>query len=429
MKRIKILVAILATVIAWCSVAHADVILVPDFRVDQGSSVKSVGGVASSLTYNYFVVLYRSATPSPSEGDCWARRFDLNGNSLGDAFRVDSAPESATTGCTDVIIDPDGNMIFSFSYNGDIYSRKFDINENPLTPDTFLLSATGGNIALMPDGGFVLIHETGGIFARIYDSSGSLVKEFQADQSGTDNGLPRVSTSSTGQICIAWTFGSPGTAIYARLFDSSGNPLGNEFRVDQSTNGVDSRTIATAPNGNFIVGWDDYREEGDFGMSDVFARAFDSTGTALGNDFKVNSETSGENAGMPRISFAPSGRALMTWNDSRGTVNHYGRHLDSNGNILDDDFELHSGVNSGYTDNAPAGVNSFISVWGDERSGNYEVWANITGPGGVVPMISTPVMIFLVLVFFLLVIRFSRKRAWSHLVLVFIFIFLALSGC
>jgi len=417
MKAIKFLVMV---VVFGYSVARADVVLVPDFRADQDPVPNSVCGVASSLTYGYFVVFYRYSTPPTFEGDLYARRFDLNGNSIGNAFRVDSAPDTAQTGCAGVVIDSNGNMVFSFGDDRTgamhVYFRRFDINENPLNSDTMVdqgTGASGGRIASLTGGGFVITYSYGGmVYARIYDSTGTPTgNEFRVDQGGSPY-FPLVATSPGGQIYFAWTFNSPGTAIFARLFDSTGNPLTNEFQVDQSPNMVVAGTIAAAPNGNFIVAWDDYREEGDFGMPDVFARAFDSTGTPLDNDFKVNSESSGENAGVPSMAFANSGRALIVWNDSRDGGMHYARHIDSNGNILGIDFPLHSGSLAGYTATAPAGFNSFIAAWGDNRSGSNEVWANITGPllPPLVPILSDYVIVLLFLVLFATIIFVMHRR-------------------
>jgi len=404
------------------SLARADVVLVPDFRVDQDPIPNSIAGVASSLTYGYFVVFYRYSTPPTYEGDLYARRFDLDGNPLADAFRVDSAPETAQTGGAGVIIDSNGNMVFGWTDDrtgaSHVYFRRFDASENPLNSDTMAdqgSGANGGRIATLPAGGFVITYRSGGlIYARIYDSTGTPIgNEFRVDQSGGDLGTPFVNTDPSGQIYFAWTFGNPGTAVYARLFDSSGNPLLDEFQVDQSPNMVVLSTIAAAPNGNFIVAWDDYREEGDFGMSDVFARAFDLTGTPFGDDFKVNSESTGENAAVANSVFAPSGRALFVWNDSRDGGAHYIRHIDSNGTILDNDSRLHSGVLGGYTATAAVGFNSFVTAWGDSRSGSNEVWANITGPAK--PLVPTLPEVGMVVLFISLlaaiVLVISRRRS------------------
>jgi hypothetical protein len=441
MKTIRFLMVV---IVFGYAIARADAVLVPDFRVDQDPTPNGISAVASSLNYNYFVVAWRYANPPTYKGDTYARRFDLNGNPLGNAFRVDSAPDGIDAVIAGVIIDTNGNMVFGFgdsrTGSGHVYFRRFDINETPLNSDTMVDQgpvALGGEVASLPGGGFVIAYYDGrgvggSIYARIYDSGGNPIgNDFRVDQNpdiDSNHGIsedPCVATNSSGQIYFAWEdrrntgllFGGD---IYARLFDSTGTPLGNDFQVDQAPDIADYPTIGVALDGNFIVSWDDLREEGAFGQPDVFARAFDPTGTPFSGDFKVNSETTGESANSPYVAFAPSGRAFIVWNDSRGGV--YGRHLDSAGNFLDNDFRVDGGDLCGYSRATPAGTNTFLAVWDDCRTGNLEEWANITGPfSGSVPVLSPTVIVILAFILLLILFLFIRKRSFSYLFLLFIF--------
>ena len=401
-----------------CSIARADIIEVPDFRADQDPIPNSLAGVASSLTYNYSVIFYRTPLPSPAEGDLFARRFDLDGNPLGNAFRVDSAPVSAGSDGSGVIIDSNGNMVFCFADTRSgqirIYFNRFDLNENQITVDTEVVSAIGGRIASLPSGGFVIVYDRGDIYARIYDSTGSPIGgEFQVNQSGSDIDFPQVATSTTGQIYIAWTFGSPGTAVYARLFDSSGNPLDNEFRVDQSTEGVYSRTIAAAPNGNFIVGWKDKREGGSFGPDVAYGRVFDSSGNPITDDLKLLQNTPvGQPTGTPSATSDPSGRFIIVCSDSQVVegAGIYMRRIDSFGQFMGVESRIDSGNSNGTPYAAPVGSMRIFTAWPDQRVVSGEIWANIVGPEpSIVPFASNTVLVILALLL-LATLIFSLKR-------------------
>src|SRR5262245_55487379 len=67
-----------------------------------------------------------------------------------------------------------------------------------------------------------------------------------------------VAVADNGMHVVVWESnsnpGGSGWDIYARLFDAAGNPLGNEFRVNSSTSGEQiCPSVAMDGSGNFIV--------------------------------------------------------------------------------------------------------------------------------------------------------------------------------
>jgi hypothetical protein len=335
-----------------------------------------------------------------------------------------------------VAIDSNGNMVFAWTDNrtgsNHVYFRRFDISENPLNTDTMVDQGTGAggaSISPLPGGGFVIGYKdtsglVGSVSARIYDSSGTpLGNAFRVDQNpdvnsncgGKSTGV--LATSPAGQIYFAWLDmrntcnPSYPTDIYARIFDSSGNPIGNDFLVDQSPeidNAIILGDIAAAPNGNFVI--DDYREEGLISpRTDIFARAFDSSGIALGNDFKVNTETVEWTAMSPSVAYSAMGKGIIVWADGRSTnPGIYGRHIDINGNLTDADFKIGS-VNGGIPKVAPVGNFSFVTAWLDTRTGPQQVWANITGPDSGIPLASDIFLGFIGIAFLILLSLFTKK--------------------
>jgi hypothetical protein len=100
--------------------------------------------------------------------------------------------------------------------------------------------------------------------------------------------------------------------VFARVFDVSGNPLGNELRVNTTNRVCGSPSVAGSAGGGFMVAWSQRATERTNGM-DVVARAFDASGTATTDDpFEVNNVTYGDQ-------FAPSvanvgSQQLIIWN-------------------------------------------------------------------------------------------------------------------
>lgn len=66
---------------------------------------------------------------------------------------------------------------------------------------------------------------------------------------------PSVATDRSGNILVAWVTSSPERAIKARLFDSSGTPLGNELQISSTAEITVSFDIAMADDGRFVAIW------------------------------------------------------------------------------------------------------------------------------------------------------------------------------
>ena len=78
--------------------------------------------------------------------------------------------------------------------------------------------------------------------------------------------------------------------VFARRFSSDGTPQAVEFQVNTVTvDEQDAPAVAAADDGGFVIAWASNSQDG-FGHG-VFARRFDSAGSALGVEFQVNTYT------------------------------------------------------------------------------------------------------------------------------------------
>jgi len=134
-------------------------------------------------------------------------------------------------------------------------------------------------------------------------------------------GNPAVCVASDGSFVVAWESAGQdgdGYGVYARMFDSSGSPIGSEFRVNDGTDG-DQRypEIGMNSDGEFDIvwqGWGDHRQGPNYLTLGVFKRAFDSSGSPTANDVVVNTETDGDQID-PSIAMAGSSRHVIAWTD------------------------------------------------------------------------------------------------------------------
>jgi hypothetical protein len=123
-------------------------------------------------------------------------------------------------------------------------------------------------VAAHPDGGFVVVWSSyygvrPGIFGQRYDNQGAAIGgEFQINTTTTDDERdPDISRDAAGNFVVVWTqfsFTGPAGEIRARRFASNGSPLGPDFLVNVYTSGLQRHpSVASAPNGDFVIAWDD----------------------------------------------------------------------------------------------------------------------------------------------------------------------------
>lgn len=126
-----------------------------------------------------------------------------------------------------------------------------------------------------------------GIFARLYSTNGTaLGNEFRVNQTTiNDQNDPSIAWLAPDRFVVTWSGAGVGqsSAVYARMFHSSGTPLTNEIRVPSSSTGVQRDAVAAAlPDGGFVVAWS---RGGNTDSPGVFARRIDSAGRAVSNEF------------------------------------------------------------------------------------------------------------------------------------------------
>ena len=188
--------------------------------------------------------------------------------------------------------------------------------------------------------------------------------------------LPVPAVAANGSFVVAWSSFAPGQdgsfgGIQARRWDASGNPLGGEFQVNTYTTGYQVySSVATAPNGNFVVVWQSDLQDGD-GYA-VVGQRFDSSGTKVGGEFIVNSTTTGDQL-QPAVSVHPAGGFVVSWQSPDGdTYGLRARVFAPSGNPLGPDFAVNT-----YTTDAQYGY----SVSTDSQGNFVVVWASYGGDG------------------------------------------------
>jgi hypothetical protein len=125
---------------------------------------------------------------------------------------------------------------------------------------------------------------------------------------------PAVAGLPGGNYVVVWSsFDQDGSmqGVYGAYFDSTAHKIGAEFQINQFTQFNQRNPAVTAlPAGGFVVTWISEGNRGDSSV-DVYARIFNSGGTAAGNEFRVN--TSERVCSSPSIAVTSAGNFTIAW--------------------------------------------------------------------------------------------------------------------
>lgn len=185
---------------------------------------------------------------------------------------------------------------------------------------------------------------------------------------------PAVATLSDGTFVVVWVseeqfrhlFGGANyVVIKGRQYSSSGNPLGDEFRIDGTEAAIcASPAIRASAGGGFTVVWNQV-DRSRTNSWDIYGRTFGPGGAATSSPFRINTHTYGDQI-QPDISRSGANE-LVVWTSlgqdgSREGV--YGRLLAS-GIPAGGEFRVNTTTRAGQIHPAVAayGSDHFVAVW------------------------------------------------------------------
>ena len=175
------------------------------------------------------------------------------------------------------------------------------------------------------DGGFVVTWESRsgdgdgrGIFAQRYDNSGTKIgSEILVNATTAGNQQrPDIATLEDGGFVVVWQSpDSSGTGVFYQIFDSNGVAEGAERRANATQTGnQDSATVASLPDGGFIISWESDGQDG--ADEGIFSQRFNSAGSPDGSEVQVNHTTANDQA-RPDVATLTDGSVISGW-DSKG---------------------------------------------------------------------------------------------------------------
>ena len=333
-----------------------------------------------------FVVVWEDVILDPPQVD-WeinGQLFSADGTPVGEEFQANTYTPDVQRFAS-VAMGTDGSFVVvwdeGFNQDGNyggVFGQRFDSAGSPVGGDFHVnLNAPAGtrpapDVATWEDDSFIVVwsgaglSDDQGILGLKFDSDGFPVDlEFQVN-THTLNGQssPTVATIPGGAFVVTWTSAyQDGSAdgIFGQRFDSAGSPVGSEIRVNSYTTGRQSvPDVAATPAGDFVVIWNSYDgQDGD--QAGVFGQSFAADGTPRGQEFPVNTTTAG-NQLRPKIATVSRDRFVVVWQDVNDPV---GRMLGTDGLPAGEEFAVTT-YTTGHQQNArvAAAGSQFVVVWG-----------------------------------------------------------------
>ncbi len=155
-----------------------------------------------------------------------------------------------------------------------------------------------------------------GVYGQLFDGNGSNIgSEFRANSYTTNWQLnPSVTSLDDGNFVVTWESRNQdgsGYGVYGQVFAGNGSKIGSEFRANSYTPGWQRYpSVASFSNGNFVVTWESYDQDGS--GAGVYGQLFDGIGTKIGSEFRANSYTTSDQR-YPSIASFSNGNFVVTW--------------------------------------------------------------------------------------------------------------------
>ena len=179
---------------------------------------------------------------------------------------------------------------------------------------------------------------------------------------------PWVASAPNGDFVVVWDDWN--SRVSGRRFAADGTPYSDEFQINSSTTGYHGESsVDVGSTGAFTVIWQtgtasDDGLDGD--KAGIMGQQFNAVGSPVGGEFQVNSYTT-ESQRLPSVAIGPTGEFVVVWDSKHDGVayNIQGQLFSTGGAPIGSEFQVNSGTHG--TGAVPSlGVASsgdFIVVW------------------------------------------------------------------
>ncbi len=241
-----------------------------------------------------------------------------------------------------------------YNYAGEKIGNQFQVTASNTTgylSDADVTAAANGTFTVTwsgPDGSFP------GIFMRSLFFGGSYAGAATQVNTATDGSqeYSQVTHLANGNTLVTWQSTGNAPGVFARLYDSFHQPLGDQFKVNSSPAGfVAAPSVTGDVSGGFVIVWQDAPGTND---TDVRMQRFGVDGSRVGPEILMSSIDHGA-AHNPVITTLTNGTYVVAWDV--GPPGYVGSEIIAqrfglNGEKLGDEVQVTAGAE--YTGHDPA---------------------------------------------------------------------------
>ncbi|KAA3632219.1 MAG: T9SS C-terminal target domain-containing protein [Calditrichaeota bacterium] len=374
-----------------------------DFLVndDAGTATQNNPRIAVSYDRSFIITWVDSRNGS---NDIYIQKYDTTGNRIGNNILINDDTTDSYQYEPAIDVDYDGYFSIvwkdfrngSYPFDPDVYLQRYDssltlsgVNENLTSVGTNAFKETP-DISVSQSGLGVVVwadYRNGNwdIFCQLLAANGSLVgsnilvndDEFSAQQHS-----PKVSMSNQGWFVVSWYDNRNGDDdIYIQLFDTTGTALFVNTKVNEDLNGKRQAfaDVATDGAGNFTVVWVDWRNGTYPENPDIYSKKYNSELDILSEEVNINLDGTFRAQREPAISADRLGNVAIIWADSISkSWDIAGQMIDVDGVVREENFKANTDTDSAQVkpDVALDGKYRYLT-WVDRRNGNYDIYAAI----------------------------------------------------
>ncbi len=201
---------------------------------------------------------------------------------------------------------------------------------------------------------------------------------------------PKVAMGVNGDFVVVWQDDKDENGYYqirARGFHADGSELFSDITVNSVAKGQQLiPVVAMSGNGDFVVVWQDDKDQN--GYYQIRARGFHADGSERLGDFTVNSISKGQQL-KPDIAIALNGDFIIVWQDDKDEKRYYqirARGFHADGSEKFHDITVNS-ISKGQQLKPKVAMDDyggFIVVWEDDNNMNcwYQIKARCFYPNG-----------------------------------------------
>jgi alpha-tubulin suppressor-like RCC1 family protein len=284
----------------------------------------------AGLTSGKFVVVWQSDGQDGSGTGIYARSFSATGTGAAE-FKVNKTTAGAQAQPVIAALD-DGGFVVVWTSNGQdgsstgVYAQRYNAAATAVGSEFKVNTTTSGAqsapaVAGLDGGGFVVLWQSAdadglGIFGQRYSATGVVVgKQFAVNKITTgEQSLPSVAGLSGGGFVAVWQSDlqdGDGLGVFARRFDASGKPVGNDVRVNTTTEDDQSQPQVSAfGDGGYAVVWTSQGQDG--AGKGVYAQVYDAAGAKVDVEFLVNTRTA-KDQWQPAVAAGDAGNFTAVW--------------------------------------------------------------------------------------------------------------------